>query len=103
MKIPPIFALRIVFTLAFFNFSALAQYLQFAQFGDFKLENGQIIRDCRIAYRTFGKLNAAKSNAIIFPTWAGGTTEQLKGTIVPGKIDSNRYFVIAIDALANGV
>ena len=104
MTTPSIFALRISFTLILFSFSASAQDLQFAQLGDFKLENGQVLRDCRIGYRTFGKLNDARSNAIIFPTWAGGTTEQLKGSIGPGKlVDSNRYFVIAVDALANGV
>jgi homoserine O-acetyltransferase/O-succinyltransferase len=98
------FALRTFFALLFLSFAASAQDLQYAQLGDFKLENGQVIRDCRIGYRTFGKLNEARSNAIIFPTWAGGTTEQLKGSIGPGKlVDSNRYFVIAVDALANGV
>jgi len=95
---------RIIFTIILFSLSASAQELQFAQLGDFKLENGQVIRDCRIGYRTFGKLNETRSNAIIFPTWAGGTTEQLKGSIGPGKlVDSNRYFVIAVDALSNGV
>ena len=98
------FALRVVCALIVFSFSASAQDLQFAQLGDFKLENGQVIRDCRIGYRTFGRLNEAKSNAIVFPTWAGGTTEQLKGNIGPGKlVDSNLYFVILIDALSNGV
>ena len=95
---------RILFTLIPVGFSLSAQDLQFAQLGDFQLENGQTIRNCRIGYRTFGKLNQARSNAIIFPTWAGGTTEQLKGSIGPGKlIDSNRYFVITVDALGNGV
>ena len=104
MTTPSLFALRISFILILFSISAWGQDLQFAQLGDFKLENGQVIRDCRIGYRTFGKLNEARSNAIIFPTWAGGTTEQLKGSIGPGKLaDSNRYFVIAVDALANGV
>ena len=104
MKTLLTFTLRITFVLILFPLTGPAQDLQFAQLGDFKLENGQVIRDCRIGYRTFGKLNEAKSNAIIFPTWAGGTTEQLKGSIGPGKLlDSNRYFVIAIDALSNGV
>src|SRR6476646_6116769 len=104
MTTPLLFAFRISFTFILFSFSASAQDLQFAQLGDFKLENGQVIRDCRIGYRTFGKLNEARSNAIIFPTWAGGTTEYLKGSIGPGKLaDSDRYFVIAVDALSNGV
>jgi homoserine O-acetyltransferase len=81
-----------------------AQDLQFANLGDFKLMSGEVIRDCRIGYRTFGKMNAGKSNIIIFPTWASGTAEQLKSQIGPGKlVDSEQYFVVAVDALGNGV
>jgi homoserine O-acetyltransferase len=84
--------------------AALAQEQQFAKLGDFKLESGEVIRDCRIGYRTFGKLNADKSNAILFPTWAGGTSEQLKSNFGSGKlIDTDKYYVIAVDALSNGV
>jgi len=83
---------------------ALAQQQQFANIGDLKLQNGGVIRNCRIGYRTFGQLNADKSNVVVFTTWAGGTTEQLQSSIGPGKlVDSTRYFVIAIDALSNGV
>jgi len=83
---------------------ALAQQQQFANIGDLKLQTGGVIRNCRIGYRTFGQLNADKSNVVVFPTWAGGTTEQLQSSIGPGKlVDSTRYFVIAIDALSNGV
>ncbi|HXI83640.1 MAG TPA: alpha/beta hydrolase [Verrucomicrobiae bacterium] len=83
---------------------ANAQTLQFAQLGDFKLESGEVIRDCRIGYRTFGTLNSNQSNAVLFPTWALGTTEQLIGNIGSNKlVDSTKYFVIAVDALANGV
>jgi len=84
--------------------AALAQELRFAELGDFKLESGAIIRDCRVGYRTFGKLAGDKSNAIVFTTWASGTTEQAKSIIGPGNLmDSEKYFVVAIDALANGV
>ncbi|HXS01653.1 MAG TPA: alpha/beta fold hydrolase [Pyrinomonadaceae bacterium] len=83
---------------------AHAQEQQFANLGDFKLENGRVIRNCRIGYRTFGTLNAGKSNVVVFPTWAGGTTEQLKSNFGPGRlIDTTSYFVVAIDALSNGV
>jgi homoserine O-acetyltransferase len=81
-----------------------AQELQIAHLGDFKLESGEVIHDCRIGYRTFGTLNKDKSNAILFPTWALGTTEQLASNIGTGKlVDSAQYYVIAVDALANGV
>lgn len=81
-----------------------AQELQFADLGDFRLENGASIHNCRVAYRTFGKLNPEKSNAVVFPTWFGGTTKDLVELIGPGKlIDSSKYFVIAVDALGDGV
>jgi homoserine O-acetyltransferase len=83
---------------------AVAQDLQFATLGDFKLESGEVIRDCRIGYRTFGKLNADKTNAVLFPTWASGTSEQLKSNVGAGRlVDDATYYVITVDALGNGV
>src|SRR5687767_12828201 len=97
-------ALRLCLSLPLFVAVAFAQEQQFANIGDLKLQNGGVIRQCRVGYRTFGTLAADKSNVIIFLTWASGTTEQLKSNFGPGKlIDSSRYFVIAIDALGNGV
>lgn len=53
-----------------------AQSIQkFAELGDFKLESGEYIYDCKIGYRTFGTLNEEKSNAILNPTWFAGTSE----------------------------
>ncbi len=77
---------------------------KFASLGDFKLENGQVIQDCKIGYRTFGKLNAQKTNAILILTWFGGAAENLKGMANPGSMaDSTHFFVIAVDAIGNGV
>lgn len=86
------------------SISSLAQEQKFADIGDFKLESGEMIKDCRIGYRTYGKLNADDSNAVLFTTWAGGTTEQASGQFAPGGlIDTNKFFVVAVDAFANGV
>ena len=77
---------------------------QFAELGEFKLQNGGVIHDLRVGYRTLGKLNAEKSNAILWPTWLGGTSEQLLQFIGPGKVvDSQKYFVVLVDAVGNGV
>jgi homoserine O-acetyltransferase len=96
--------IRLCLSLQLFAVVVVAQQQQFASIGDLKLQNGGFIRDCRVGYRTFGTLSADKSNVIVFPTWASGTTEQLASNIGPGKaIDSSSYFVVAIDALANGV
>ena len=97
-------ALRLGLSLPLFGLIALAQEQQFANIGDLKLENGGVIRQCRIGYRTFGKLAADKSNVVVFPTWASGTTEQLASSIGPDKlVESASFFVVAIDALGNGV
>jgi len=80
--------------------------LAFAELGDYRLENGQVIRHCRLAYRTFGALNADKSNAVLFPTWLAGTTQELVelGYIGPGKVvDSSKFFVVAVEAFGNGI
>lgn len=77
---------------------------QFAELGDLKLQSGRVIHDFRIGYRTLGELNAEKSNAILWPTWLGGKTENLLEFVGPGKVvDSGKYFVILIDAIGNGV
>jgi homoserine O-acetyltransferase len=78
--------------------------LHFADLGDLKLENGQVIHDCKLGYRTVGTLNAEKSNAILFPTWFTGNSGDIVGLVGPGKfVDGSRFFVIAVDALGDGV
>lgn len=82
---------------------AIAQQ-KFYQLGDFKLENGQVIKDCKIGYRTFGKLNANKSNAVLVPTWFTGNSQQKSFVAAPNSfVDSTKYFVVIVDALGNGV
>ena len=87
-------------------YSAFSQTEQkFANLGDFKLESGETIRDLKLGYRTFGQMNADKSNIILYLMWAGGRTEQLnlKPTDSGKLIDTNKFFVVAIDPLSNGV
>ncbi len=84
--------------------AAAQQQQQFARLGDFRLESGETLRDCRVGYRTFGAMNADRSNVILFPTWASGTTEQLASNFGPGRlVDTSKYYVVAVDALSNGV
>lgn len=83
---------------------ALEGVQQFADLGEFKLQNGGVINDFRLGYRTLGKLNADKSNAILWPTWLGGTSQELLEFIGPGKVlDSGKYYVVLVDAIGNGV
>ncbi len=81
---------------------AAAPPLQFANLGDLQLENGEVIRDCRLGYRTYGTLNSSKSNAVLFPTWFSGRSEDLDSQ-VRAWFDPSLHFVITVDALGNGV
>ena len=77
---------------------------QFAELGELKLRSGDTIQDFRIAYRTLGKLNSTKSNAVLWPTWLGGTTKDLLEFVGPGKVvDTSNYFVVLVDAIGDGV
>lgn len=80
--------------------------LQFADLGECRLENGERILDCRLAYRTLGMLNEDRSNVLVFPTWYTGSTANLIdfGYIGAGKIaDTDHYHVVTIEAFGNGV
>jgi homoserine O-acetyltransferase len=77
---------------------------QFADLGTCLLESGQTLRECRIGYRTYGQMNADRSNVILFPSWFNGTTENLETYVgAQGFADSGRYFVVTVDAIGNGV
>jgi len=79
---------------------------QFADIGDLPLVSGETLYDVRIGYRTAGELNADRSNVILFPTWFTGSSGDLVRfeKIGPGLLaDSDRYYVVAVDSLGNGV
>jgi len=78
--------------------------LKIVNIGNLNLNSGELLEDCFIGYRTFGSINNDSSNIIIYPSWFGGTSEEI-GRLV-GKynfVDTTKYFVIAIDALSNGI
>jgi homoserine O-acetyltransferase len=77
---------------------------QFAELGTCKLANNRQIENCRLGYRTWGTLNEQRSNAIIFPSWFSGNSANMGNFVGADKmIDPAKFFLIAVDALADGV
>jgi homoserine O-acetyltransferase/O-succinyltransferase len=77
---------------------------QFADIGTCKLASGQNIAACRLGYRTWGTLNAQRSNAVLFPTWFSGSSRDVQDSVGANNlVDPAKYFIIAVDALGDGV
>jgi homoserine O-acetyltransferase/O-succinyltransferase len=73
--------------------------------GDFALEDGGLIPNCQLAVSTFGKLNAAKDNAILITTWYSGTSKIMSDVYV-GKgraLDPDKYFIVIVNQIGNGL
>jgi homoserine O-acetyltransferase len=73
--------------------------------GDLELESGGKLRGLKLAYATFGALNAEKSNAILFPTWYSGTSKILEQVYVGSgrALDPEKYFIILVNQIGNGL
>ena len=77
---------------------------QIGQLHTCKLAGGRQIDDCFLGYRTWGTLNAEQSNAILFPTWFSGNSQNMAAFVGADKmIDPAKFFLIAVDALGDGV
>ena len=95
-------SLCIILICSSIQFSQSQQKL--AEIGNLKLISGDVFENCVIGYRTFGKLNQDSSNAILFPTWFEGTTDDITRLIQKYSfLDTTKYYIIAIDALGNGI
>lgn len=75
---------------------------QVANLGDFKFENGDVIKDFKVSYVTHGKLNKDKSNAILVMQPFLGDHHLHDFLIGPGKaLDTNKYYIVATDFIGN--
>jgi homoserine acetyltransferase len=62
------------------------------------------LRDCKLAYKTFGKMNPARDNIIVYPTWYSGQHYDNEWLIGPGMaLDPDKYFIIIPNMIGNGL
>ena len=73
--------------------------------GDFALEEGYTLRDCKLAYATFGELNEAKDNAILITTWYSGTHQVFTDFYIGAEhaLNPEKYFIVVINQIGNGL
>jgi homoserine O-acetyltransferase len=76
---------------------------QLFDLGDFRLERGTTLPSTKVLYVTYGKLNEARDNAVLTPSYAGGNHHGYDFLLGPGGgLDTTRYFVIASEMFGSG-
>jgi homoserine O-acetyltransferase len=74
------------------------------ELGNLPLQSGATIRNAKLAYKTYGTLNADKSNVIVYPTWYSGQHYDNEWLIGEGMaLDPQRYFIIIPNMIGNGL
>jgi homoserine O-acetyltransferase len=73
--------------------------------GDLDLEEGGRIRGCKLAVATHGKLNAAKDNAILVPTWYSGTSKIIEQVYIgpAHALNPEKYFIVVVNQIGSGL
>lgn len=68
------------------------------------LQSGLTLRQAKLAYKTYGQLNAARDNVIVMPTFYGGQhTENEALMAVWPALDPQKYFIIVPNTFGNGL
>lgn len=74
------------------------------ELGDVDLLAGGTLSSARLAYKTHGKLNAARDNVIVLPTFYTGTHARNEGFFGAGRaMDPDRHFIVSINMFGNGL
>ena len=72
--------------------------------GEFELQSGKTFPGLQLAYKTYGKLNAAGDNAVVLPTFYTGSHMRNEGFFGAGRaIDPTRHFVVSVNLFGNGI
>lgn len=70
---------------------------------NFKTESGVILPQARVVYGTYGKLNAAKDNAVLLPSHYMANFHGYEWLIDGDKaLDSSKLFLVATELFGNG-
>jgi homoserine O-acetyltransferase len=72
--------------------------------GDLSLQKGGVLKAAKIVYKTFGTLNAARDNVIVYPTSYSAHHTDIEWLIAPEHcLDPTKYFVVIPNMFTNGL
>ena len=70
---------------------------------DFKLQNGEVVPQLLLAYKTYGQLNNSRDNVVLLPTFYTGTHIRNEGFFGSGRaIDPAHHYIVSINLFGNG-
>lgn len=74
------------------------------ELGDFHLQSGETLANAKLAYQTYGSLNAEKNNVVVLPTFYTGSHLRNEGFFGVGRaIDPEKHFVVSVNMFGNGI
>ena len=77
---------------------------ELCELGSVELQSGQILRDAKLAFRTYGTLNRQRDNVVLLPTFFTGTHLRNEGFFGPGRaIDPAHHFIVSVNLFGNGL
>ncbi len=83
--------------------TSLSDYEMFDA-GNVTLQSGDVFPDMQLAYKTYGRLNAARDNVIVYPTSFGAQHYDTEWLAAPGNaLDPERYFIVIPNLFGNGL
>ena len=72
--------------------------------GDVVLQSGRTFRNMSLVYKTFGTLNADRSNVILYPTSYSAQHSDIEFMVAEGgALDPSKYFIVIANLFGNGL
>ena len=81
----------------------MVQYRTF-DLGPFALQKGTVLPDAKIVCATVGRLNDAKDNVVLVPTWGSGSPEDVVGLLIgtARALNPEKYFIVIPNHFGGG-
>jgi homoserine O-acetyltransferase len=87
-----------------FASAAVASDSEVFQAGNVVLQSGRTFRNMSIVYKTFGTLNADRSNVIVYPTSYSAQHHDTQFMVSEGgALDPSKYFIVIPNLFGNGL